>query len=147
MEQIESLWSKNGALPSAVTVSVAVQVVSPALFLALQEYWPACSKKASTIISIAVPVDSSKWKTKSFFGNMSCWLWNHWIFGLGLPETLAWNLTDSPLHTLQLEIGWIKVGFWPTDSSLSETDEETCQGNSDVTSSTFLNPEKKHANF
>lgn len=147
IQQTESLWSKNGALPSAVTVSVAVQVVSPALFLALQEYWPACSRKASTIMSITVPVNSSKWNTKSFVGSMSFWLWNHWISGLGMPDTLAWNLTVSPLQTLQHEIGWIKMGLWPIVSSLSETDEETCQWDSAVSSSTFFNPEKKHVNF
>lgn len=74
MQQTEFPRNKNGALPSAVTVRVAVQVASPALFRALQEYCPACSEKASTIINVAVPVDSSKWKTTSFVGNISCWL-------------------------------------------------------------------------
>lgn len=72
MQQTESLRNKNGALPSAVTVSVAVQVASPAQFLAWQAYRPACSEKASTIINVAVPVDSSKWKTTSFAGKISC---------------------------------------------------------------------------
>lgn len=61
-----------------------------------------------------------------------------------MAETLAWNLTVSPLQTLQLEIGWRKMGLWPTGSFLMETVEET--GLSEVTSST-LNPAKKHANF
>lgn len=39
------------------------------------------------------------------------------------------------------------MGFWPKDSFLNETDEETCLWEFDVTSSSLLNPEKKHANF
>lgn len=72
MQQTEFPRNKSGALPSAVTVSVAMQVASPALFLALQEYCPAFSEKASTIINVAVPVDSSKWKTTPLVGNISC---------------------------------------------------------------------------
>lgn len=141
------VFEASRALPFGVTVSVAAQVASPALLAALQEYCPACSEKASTISIKAMPVDSSKLKTTSFVGRMGCWLWNHWISGLGMPETLAWNLTVSPLCTLRLDRGWMKMGFWPRDSFLNESDEETCHWEFDVTSSSLLNPEKKHASL
>lgn len=39
------------------------------------------------------------------------------------------------------------MGFWPRDSFLNETDEETCHWESDVISSNLLSPEKKHADL
>lgn len=49
-------------LPSSppLTVRVAVHEASPALLQALHVYWPACSLKASTMMSVAVLVSWSK---------------------------------------------------------------------------------------
>lgn len=107
------LWSQ---LPSSVTARLAEQDASPAILTALQVYCPACSEKVSTMISVAVFVISSKWKTTFLVGFIDCWLWNQLISGFGMPDTRAWNLATSPWTTTQLTIGWIKVGLWPIGS-------------------------------
>lgn len=57
-------------LPSSslVMVRVAEHTASPALLAALQVYCPACSEKASTMMSVAVFVTSSKWNTTFLVG-------------------------------------------------------------------------------
>lgn len=110
---IESGCTKR-LLPSSslVMVRVAEHTASPALLAALHVYCPACSEKASTMMSVAVLVTSSKWNTTFLVGKTGCRLWNQLISGFGMLDTRAWNRATSPCGTTQLVIGWVKNGFW-----------------------------------
>ena len=139
----ETIRSGTKLPSSLVMVRVAEHTTSPVLLLALQLYCPACSGKASTRISVAVFVTSSKWKTTSFVGWMGSWLWNQLICGFGVPDTQAWNLATSPWDTVLLAIGWIKVGFCPIECFFGLVRQvETCSSGSQR-----ARPERKHVDF
>lgn len=126
-------------------VRLAEHAASPALLAALQVYCPACSEKASTMMSVAVFVTSSKWNTTFLVGWTGCWLWNQLISGFGMPDTHAWKRATSPCGTTQLVIGWMKTGFWPMEGFFRLVRlVETCHWVSAGLASVCFCPERKH---
>lgn len=147
-EKRDDLWGSLATnqhiqvLPSSslITVRLAEHAASPALFTALQVYCPACSEKASTMMSVAMFVTSSKWNTTFLEGWTSCRLWSQLISGFGRPDTHAWKRATSPCVTVQLVIAWMKIGFWPTDGFFRL---ETCHWGSVELLTVWICPEMK----
>lgn len=126
-------------------VRVAEHAASPALLAALQVYCPACSEKASTMMSMAVFDTSSKWNTTFLVGWTGCRLRNQLISGFGMPDTHAWKRATSPCGTVQLVIGWMKTGFWPKEGFFRLVRlVETCHWDSAQLSTVCFCPERKH---
>lgn len=149
LEEKKSGYSRRfQKLPSSsslVMVRVAEHAASPALLVALQVYCPACSLKASTMMSVAVFVTSSKWNTTFLVGWTGCRLWNQLISGFGMPDTHVWKRATSPCGTEQLVIGWMKTGFWPMEGFFRLV--ETCHWGSAGLSTVDFCPERKHVHW
>lgn len=128
--------------PPLVTVSVAEQAASPAVLAALQVYRPACSQKASTTMSVATLVTSSKWNTRFLVGRTGCRSWNQLISGLGVPDTRAWKRATSPCATVQLVRGWVKAGLRPPGGFLRLAAETRLRGSAGLVPA-GLAPERK----
>lgn len=129
-------------------VRVAEQAASPALLAALQVYWPACSEKASTMMSMAQFVISSKWNTTFLVGTTGCRLWNQLISGFGRPDTHAWKRATSPCGTVQLVSGWMKTGFWPMEGFFTLVRlVGICHWDSAGLSAVCFCPETKHVHW
>lgn len=143
--QIQKLPSSSSSL---VTVRVAEHAASPALLAALQVYCPTCSVKASTMMSVAVFVTSSKWNTTFLVGWTGCRLWNQLISGFGMPDTHAWKRATSPCGTVQLVIGWMKTGFWPMEGFFRLVRlVERCHWGSAGLSTVCFRSERKHGHW